>query len=255
MTHENPSVNRDWLKLLCLTIIATLTIEHSRLDVYISKLFYTNGQWLLEKGVQPYAFIFYNGPKLLLILLAVYLIMVLIIKYRLSSKAIPSTHPSKFDKWLNPLSIREISYLLIVLIGVPTVIATLKGVTHVSCPNQLSLFNGDLPYLNLWQDIKSRMPVRCFPAAHASAGFALYGFAYLPSLKRYRVKIIVVASLLGWIMGLYKMAIGDHFFSHTLVSMLLAWTLACATATIFFAKRYIKKPASLHTNAYKSIKK
>ena len=255
MTHRNPSVNWDWLKLLCLTMIATLTIEHSRLDVYISGLFYTNGQWLLEKGVQPYALIFYNGPKLLLILLAVYLMIVLMIKYRQPSRTIPSEHPYQFDKWRNPLSVREISYLLIVLIGVPTVIATLKGVTHVSCPNQLSLFNGDLPYLNLWQDIISRTPVRCFPAAHASAGFALYGFAYLPSFQRYRVKIIMVASLLGWTMGLYKMAIGDHFFSHTLVSMLLAWTLACAIATIFFAKHYVKKSAPLPTNAYESIKK
>lgn len=56
-------------------------------------------------------------------------------------------------------------------------------------------------------------------------------------------------------MGRYKMAIGDHFFSHTLVSMLLAWTQACATATIIFAKRRITKPVSLPTNIYKSIKK
>lgn len=255
MTHRNPSVNWDWLKLLCLTMMATLTIEHSRLDVYISRLFYTNGQWLLEKGGEPYALIFYNGPKLLLILLAVYLMVVLTIKYRQPSRDIPSTQSSQLDNWLNPLSVREISYLLIVLIGVPTVIATLKAVTHVSCPNQLSLFNGELPYLNLWQDIISRTPVRCFPAAHASAGFALYGFAYLPRFKRYRVKIIIAVSLLGWTMGLYKMAIGDHFFSHTLVSMLLAWTQACATATIIFAKRYVKNPTPLPTNIYKSIKK
>ena len=70
------------LKLLCLTIIATLTFEHSQFDIRISELFYTNGQWLLEKGAQPYAFLFYDGPKALLILLALYLITVLIVKYR-----------------------------------------------------------------------------------------------------------------------------------------------------------------------------
>ena len=82
MTLENHSMAWGWLKLLCVTIIATLIFEHSQLDVRISELFYSNGHWLLEKGAQPYAFIFYDLPKALLILLAVYLIAVLIIKYQ-----------------------------------------------------------------------------------------------------------------------------------------------------------------------------
>ncbi|HIP14233.1 MAG TPA: PAP2 family protein, partial [Sulfurimonas autotrophica] len=31
------------------------------------------------------------------------------------------------------------------------------------------------------------------------------------------------AMIVGWSMGLYKMIIGDHFFSHTLITMILAW--------------------------------
>lgn len=50
MTSENNSTDWVWLKLLCLTIIATLTFEHSQLDVRISELFYSNGHWLLEKA-------------------------------------------------------------------------------------------------------------------------------------------------------------------------------------------------------------
>jgi membrane-associated PAP2 superfamily phosphatase len=30
--------------------------------------------------------------------------------------------------------------------------------------------------------------------------------------------------------GLYKMVIGDHFLSHTIISMLLAWLIACLVA-------------------------
>ncbi|WP_227689069.1 phosphatase PAP2 family protein [Psychrobacter immobilis] len=82
--EDNPT-NWIWLKLFCLTIIAALTFEHSQFDVRISEFFYNNGQWLIEKGEQPYAFIFYDGPKALLILLALYLISVLVIKYRQSS--------------------------------------------------------------------------------------------------------------------------------------------------------------------------
>lgn len=232
-----------WLKLLCVTIIATLVFEHSQLDIRISELFYSNGHWLLEKGAQPYAFIFYDLPKALLILLAVYLIAVLIIKYRQPLPDLASQHRHKFDKFLLPLPIREIGYLLIIIAIVPASIATLKGVTHVSCPNDLVIFNGDLPYLNLWQNIVAATPARCFPAAHASAGFSLYGLAFLPTLKKYRYQIFTTVTVLGWTMGLYKMLFGDHFFSHTLVSMLLSLTIACALAHIFF-KRFDKNKNS-----------
>lgn len=247
MTSENNAMTWDWLKLLCVTIIATLVVEHSQLDVRISKLFYNNGHWLLEKGAQPYAFIFYDLPKALLILLAVYLIAVLIIKYRRPLPHAASLNRSKFGTFLMPFPVREIGYLLIILAMVPATIATLKGVTHVSCPNDLVIFNGNLPYLNLWQNIVAATPARCFPAAHASAGFSLYGLAFLPTLRKYRYQIVISVTILGWTMGLYKMLFGDHFFSHTLVSMLLSLTIACALAALFF-KQSIKSKA--HSTNY-----
>ena len=236
MTLENNSSNWMWLKLLCLTIIAALTFEHSQFDIRISELFYTNGQWFLEKGAQPYAFLFYDGPKALLILSAIYLMAVLIIKYRQSSNNTAIANDSHFSKFMVPFSVREISYLLIILIVVPSTVALLKSVTHVSCPNHLTLFGGDLPYLNIWQNILAKTDAKCFPAAHASAGFSLYGLALLPRLKKYRYHIFAIVTILGWTMGLYKMLFGDHFFSHTLVSMLLSLTLACALASLFFRR-------------------
>ena len=236
MTLAKNTTDWTWLKLLCLTIIATLTFEHSQFDVRISELFYTNGHWLLEKGAQPYRFIFYDFPKLLLILFGGYLIMVLIWHYWQRRYANTVNAKVFFIRPIAALSSREVGYLLITIIIVPTVIATLKSFTHVSCPNSLFLFNGDLPYLNLWQNILAKTPAKCFPAAHASAGFSLYGLAFLPTVQRYRYKIFAIVTVLGWTMGLYKMAFGDHFFSHTLVSMLLSLTLACALASLFFRR-------------------
>lgn len=249
--EDNPT-NWIWLKLFCLTIIAALTFEHSQFDVRISEFFYNNGQWLIEKGEQPYAFIFYDGPKALLILSAIYLLAVLIVKYRRPANKPFIVNNSKFNKFIVPFSIREISYLLIVLIVVPSTIALLKSVTHVSCPNHLTLFGGDLPYLNLWQNMLAKTDTKCFPAAHASAGFSLYGLAFLPTLYKYRYRIFEIVTVLGWTMGLYKMMFGDHFFSHTLVSMLVSLTVACALASVFF-KRTEHNHASnnhLHTNRY-----
>lgn len=248
MTLDNPSSKLMWLKLLCLTLIAAVTFEHSELDIRISELFYTNGQWFLEKGAQPYAFLFYDGPKALLILSAIYLMAVLIIKYRQSSNNTAIANDSHFSKFMVPFSVREIGYLLSVLIIVPSSIALLKGVTHVSCPNHLTLFGGDLPYLNIWQNITAKTDSKCFPAAHASAGFSLYGLAFLPSLHKYRYRIFTVVTVLGWTMGLYKMSFGDHFFSHTLVSMLLSLTTTCTFASFLFKKATIYEGRNIESN-------
>ncbi len=237
MHFDHYSTDWLWLKLLCLTFIATFTFEHSQLDIQISELFYANGQWLLEKGAQPYALIFYDAPKALLILFAIYLITLLVSKYRMPLNAEFSLNHARLSRYILPLSSREISYLLIVIIIVPTTVAMLKAFTHVSCPNHLTLFGGDLPYLNLWQNIVAKTPAKCFPAAHASAGFSLYGLVFLPTLRRYRYQIFDIVTALGWIMGLYKMLFGDHLFSHTLVSMLLALTIASALAHVLFRKQ------------------
>lgn len=223
-----------WLKLLILTVIAAVSFEHSAFDIYVSQLFYHHGKWLIEKGSQPFAFIFYDAPKALLILAFIYLATVLMITYRWSLTPSGKIYNRNFNRFIIPLSPKEIAYLLTVIIVVPSTIALLKGVTHVSCPNQLTLFGGQLPYLSLWQNMVAQTPARCFPAAHASAGFSLYGLVFLPTLYQYRQKLFAIVTLLGWTMGLYKMLFGDHFFSHTCVSMLLSLTLTSALASIFF---------------------
>ena len=230
-----------WLKLLCLTLIATLVFEHSQIDILISEIFYTNGHWLLQKEAQPYKFIFYDLPKALLILFGIYLITVLILKYKSSAKTNPVFNNASDNTFIISLSAREISYLLVVLIAVPSTIALLKSFTHVSCPNHLLVFGGDLPYLNLWQNSIAQTSAKCFPAAHASAGFSLYGLAFLPTFYKYRYRVFEVVTVVGWTMGLYKMLFGDHFFSHTLVSMLLSLTIACALSQVFFHKNIRQK--------------
>ena len=230
-----------WLKLLCLTLIATLVFEHSQIDILISEIFYTNGHWLLQKEAQPYKFIFYDLPKALLILFGIYLITVLILKYKSSAKTNPVFNNASDNTFIISLSAREISYLLVVLIAVPSTIALLKSFTHVSCPNHLLVFGGDLPYLNLWQNRIAQTSAKCFPAAHASAGFSLYGLAFLPTFYKYRYRVFEVVTVVGWTMGLYKMLFGDHFFSHTLVSLLLSLTIACALSQVFFHKKIRQK--------------
>lgn len=132
--------------------------------------------------------------------------------------------------------VRELVYLVLTLILVPTVVASLKAYTHVVCPVHLTIFDGTLPYLPMLDSMRNTIPDKCFPAAHASSGFALFAFAFVPSLHRRRGAITIAMMALGWVMGCYKMMIGDHFLSHTVVSMMLAWAMSAGLAWVFFKK-------------------
>ena len=38
-------------------------------------------------------------------------------------------------------------------------------------------------------------------------------------------KGLVCGLVVGWSMGTYKMLLGDHFLSHTIITMLMAWLI------------------------------
>lgn len=238
-TQLFPNYKKEFFISLILAMIATVLLEHSSLDIAVSQIFYQgNGNWWIEKGSRVPDWIFYTGIKRLLIVFEIYVILAWL--QRLNFSKTPNHQHKEILKGFQILSrftTRELGYLAGVMLLVPTVVATLKGITQVPCPNDLQLFGGKLEYLSLWQDIVSRSGQKCFPAAHASSGFALYAWAFLPSLRHRRWQIAIAVTVLAWLMGGYKMAIGDHFLSHTVVSMLLGWAICSGMAWAWFAKR------------------
>ncbi|MEJ2373426.1 MAG: phosphatase PAP2 family protein [Sulfurimonas sp.] len=74
--------------------------------------------------------------------------------------------------------------------------------------------------------------LKCWPAGHASGGFALMSFFFLFARKRNQYTALGVALVVGWAMGTYKMIIGDHFFSHTFITMVLSWLIILIIARI-----------------------
>ncbi|PNK59495.1 phosphatase PAP2 family protein [Psychrobacter sp. FDAARGOS_221] len=256
-------------KLMCLTLIAVFGFDHSQLDVLINRLFFVDGHWLLSKGAQPLTFIFYDVPKYLLIGFGVTLLLTFLSNLKLNhstnhgtAKHKDNAHPPTKNAIIGlpsiGLSNREIGYLIVSLMMIPASIFLLKTATHVSCPSDLALFGGTQPYLGIGHSLASGLSGSsslidstnsCFPAAHASTGFALYAFAFLPRLYRHRYLIFKTVTAIGWTLGLYKMLIGDHFFSHTLVSMLLSLTISYSLAYVFFtlsARQSTLRPIDLH---------
>lgn len=62
--------------------------------------------------------------------------------------------------------------------------------------------------------------------------FALISLYYLPVSWRYKVVLLCCGMACGWYMGIYQMARGEHFVSHTLMTMFLALTLITLIAKI-----------------------
>jgi membrane-associated PAP2 superfamily phosphatase len=187
----------------------------SAFDRMLQQLFFQNGEWLLSKSFHSeYKWLLYAGPKIFIGTIAgSFLILFL-----------ASMVSSKFKELL-PLWRKPALLVLLSIIFVPLAVALLKSVTGVYSPVDMLQYGGKHPHIGLLEQLWTYGKTaggRSFPAGHASGGFALVALYYLPVRSGYK-KILFSAGLLtGWGMGLYQMARGEHFFSHTLTTMFLA---------------------------------
>lgn len=196
-------------------ISCLLCFELTPIDLWLQQALYDgeSARWAWNRSEPIARFVFYDGPKAVLVILALSLLIALIYVRRLP-KLLPYA--------------RGLRIVLLSLALVPTVVAGLKQTNSVACPRDLIQFGGQAAYSSLSEAFfpsgqQPRAPRPCFPAAHASGGFALMSLFFLFETPRNRVRALTLALAAGWTMGVYKMLIGDHFLSHTLVSMLIAW--------------------------------
>ena len=213
MMLENP---RAHLVLALLSLMLAMTVaEFTDLDMLIQQRLYqaATHQWIWDRHEPVSRLLLYDGIKALLIVTGVAL-------------AVQWWRHRQVDQGRQRVWLAALLTLLLV----PSATGLLKAGTNVACPQALQVFGGELPQVGVFQAWPSgQRPAsrqRCFPAGHASGGFGLLGLVFLARRRRVRVAIVLGVLVLGWLMGLYKMAIGDHFFSHTWVSMLLGWLTA-----------------------------
>lgn len=157
-----------------------------------------NSHWLVDKASLVPDLVFYTVPKRLLLLFAVYVVAAWLHRVfqntSTTNKAITWYRGRRWFRPLHWLSGRELAYLALAMIG-DTLSCQSKAVT-CQLSNHLQLFGGDLAYLTIWQNILVQTPAKCFPAAHASTGFALYAWAFVPVLWRSRWRIVLGATCL-----------------------------------------------------------
>ena len=214
---ERPSL---WRPLLA--VVAVLGFFGFRgtggewVDFQVQAWFWDGRDWLIPKDSGWPHKLAYTGPKVLLYLFALWLLWVM---------AFPARSPA----WLGR---RRAAYLFLALAVVSVACTQLRELTFMATPRQLTMYgaNPGVPHLLLFDAKPPGYPSDAFPAGHASGGFALLALAYAWPSSVARRRGVGIALLVGGWMGLYQIARGEHFLSHTLATAALAWLLAAALA-------------------------
>ncbi|MBV5320871.1 MAG: phosphatase PAP2 family protein [Sulfuricurvum sp.] len=202
-----------WVSAIALTL-SVIFFGLSGTDIWVQNHFYNplENKWLLDRDEPILKFIFYDGIKRLIIILNVLVLIGLILW------------------WKKPFLAQYRRGLVIVVLSaifVPLVVGSFKALTNLPCPKNLEIYGGNYPHTCVWEKYPSTFcqegKIKCWPAGHASGGFALLSLIYLFRTRKAKILAGSVAMAIGWSMGSYKMLIGDHFLSHTFITMVMAW--------------------------------
>ncbi|TWX71684.1 phosphatase PAP2 family protein [Colwellia demingiae] len=210
------------LSVIYLVLVFSL-FELTNLDITIQDYFYDNVKdvWLWSKKEHVLKLFLYDAPKIALAFFALGIIISLLF---FRKRNLVTRHK------------KGLVIVLLSLIIVPSVIGFLKATTNSACPVALDNYGGEIPYIKVLASYPpNKTPSKnqkCFPAGHASGGFALLSLFFIFTTKKNQKVAIVFATSIGGLMGSYKMIIGDHFISHTLITMGLAWLLICTVAAL-----------------------
>lgn len=217
-------IKKQFFLTLASLLVVFFLFEFTPIDLMIEDSFYNSAlnSWLLPRQKDAWtALVFYSGIKLSIIFFGLGMLLLYICSFRSSAKRLQIYR-------------KGLLILVLSLILVPSIIGALKTVSDVPCPCDIIRYGGEYPYFQVLDEkpVGILKQFRCFPAGHASGGFALMSLFFLFEQKRNRKIGLGLGLVLGWSMGLYKMFIGDHYLSHTLISMLLAWLIILLIHTV-----------------------
>lgn len=127
---------------------------------------------------------------------------------------------------LTPL--RRVQLALTTLIAL-LLVSNIKLHSRSSCPWDLQEFGGMATYVSHWAwGARDGGSGGCFPAGHASGGFAFLGgfFVFRHGLPRTARRWLAGALLAGLVLGVAQQVRGAHYMSHTLWTAWLCWAAA-----------------------------
>ena len=202
------------IKFLGILLLISLLIELTAVDSALADLIYQweGNKWHLKNNWIT-AILIHKGGKYLSITMLLLVLTLLTI--------------SHFFTVLAGWKSRFLYLLTSTLLGTITV-SLVKAISHISCPWDFTRYGGTLDYLSLMEQLWVRNGSQCFPAGHASAGFAwvsLY-FVGLHASASWRFCALIFALLLGCIFGISQQLRGAHFLSHDVWSFGICWVVS-----------------------------
>ena len=198
-------------------------------DAFTQQIFFRHDEWYISKAFHnSHRYLFYTGPKVMIGWIGAAFFVLW------GATFIPRLDLT-LRQWRKPALC-----IFLCLVLIPLVVSTLKGLTGVYSPRDLIPYGGKhqhtgfLGHLYTYGTVDSG---RSFPAGHASGGFALMALYLLPVRKGAKKLLLCLGLLAGWGMGIYQIARGEHFLSHTLTTMFLA------LAIVTFLKKTLYLPS------------
>jgi membrane-associated PAP2 superfamily phosphatase len=202
-------------------LIVIIYFDLSDTDVHLQDKFYwfEKKRWFFDDPTQIYHLLFYK-----LIKIPIYIIGFFALYKSIYGKI----------KKLPFQTYRHFFIIFLTLAILPLSIATIgKKAINVQCPSDVPRYGGTVPYVKLFE----RYPLNpnspngkwpeghCWPAGHASGGFALFSLFLLARNKKEKILSIIFALAFAVPMSIYQMVRGAHYISHHLTTMLLALML------------------------------
>ena len=160
--------------------------------------------------------------------------------------------------WRPMGSLRQIAFgrrlqWAITTLAAVTAVSLLKAASTTSCPWSLADFGGVAHYSSHWSHLftSDGGSGGCFPAGHASTGFAFLGgyFAYRTTDPGRARAWLVGALVAGLVLGFAQQMRGAHFMSHTLWSGWVCWCVAWGIEGVAQRSRRRKQAAAAGTAA------
>lgn len=227
-------VHSSWfdktLFLSCALLAAVLVIfQVTDFDIRIQDLLYNfqEQRWLVDRYNPATTFWFHRFPK--------YVIGAVVVGQLLKAGASIGRSPA----WLRPVAPVRVLVLLLCLGLTTGLVALGKETTGSFCPWEVERYGGDQPYIKTWSKPDPAHPPtrcgKCWPAGHASGGYALFALATVAVTRRGQMYGLLTGFLTGSVMGIYQMLKGAHYTSDTLVTMLLAWIIHLALRRILLS--------------------
>jgi membrane-associated PAP2 superfamily phosphatase len=226
-------------------LLAVIFMQYSGADQWLAaQIFHINEGWQWRYNFWLNDVLHVGGRKALAGMLSL-LVIYTVLSYAFS--------------WWQRQQRAALVYACVASIFAMAVVALLKHVATLPCPWHVLNLGGDQSYVYAHQMFASNLAAQqCFPAGHASGGFALFSFYFAAKLWFYSAHKprsisrgwLLPAIAVGLAFGIAQQLRGAHFLSHDITAAVLCW-YTCALMWLGASKMLGQQTLSSDKNTNK----